>query len=464
MFRWLLILSMLLVAVTPLKAEKQSLRVGLTGKYPPFNYFDPNGKLTGFDVEMAEAICAEIERKCVFVPLAWDGILAALLAGRIDAIIGSMAITPEREKKVLFSQPYYESGAQLLASSTAPPATDEGFRIGVTLGTTYKTFAEKAFPKATVRSYKGDVEVLQDIVSGRLDAIVTDKLVGLYMARSMNADLVPVGEPLYLERMGIPVGPGETDLLNRINQSITKIRSSKAYPALFTKYFGKASHSASSSYSLEASLSLMARALGTTVGLSAQGIFLGCLVSILVASLMLFSPRSLAVGVAFIVDFVRATPFMVQLFAIYFGLPSLGLRISPWASAVLAIALHSAAYLAEVIKVAYQSVPLNQHYAARTLGLSRRQAVVSIISPQMLPVLVAPTLNTVVAMIKDSAIVSVISVHELMMQTQELISATFQPMEFYLLAAFLYFVVTYPLLLLGRGLEKTFRRKGLLNG
>ena len=163
-----------------------------------------------------------------------------------------------------------------------------------------------------------------------------------------------------------------------------------------------------------------------------------------------------------LIDFVRATPFMVQLFAIYFGLPATGIKLGALTSAVLAMAIHSAAYLAEILKTSYLGVPIGQHLAARALGMSRLETLRHVVLPQMLPGLTVPTLNTIVAMVKDSAIVSVIGVHELMLQSQELIGATFRPMEFYGIAALLYFVVTYPMLLAGRALERRYQRRGLL--
>src|SRR5690606_29291890 len=110
-------------------------------------------------------------------------------------------------QQAAFSVPYYESGAQLLVAPGVSDPQAAGFRIGVTLGTTYKRFANRRFPLAQVRSYKGDTEVLQDIQSGRLDGILTDRLVGLYMAKTLGADISPWGDPLYVEHMGIPVHP-----------------------------------------------------------------------------------------------------------------------------------------------------------------------------------------------------------------------------------------------------------------
>lgn len=441
----------------------EPLVVGLTGKYPPFNYFDPSGKLVGFDVDIAEALCKDLERKCEYKILQWDGILSALLAERVDVIIASMAITEARSKQVRFTSPYYESGAQLFIRSEAPESHAPGFRIGVTLGTTYGEFARKNFPDAVIRTYKGDVEALQDIKSGRLDAMVTDRMVGLYMNQQYSAGLELRGEPLYLEKLAIPVHPQQERLWTDLDAAVKRLRASPLYESLFEKYFGKASHSPPDAFGWNRSLSLLLHAAVKTLLISASGISLGLIAALLLVALVLLSPPPLGRLVGLYIDFIRATPFMIQLFTLYFGLPALGLKLSAWNSGVLAIAIHSSAYLSEIIKASYQSVPAGQHFAGKTLGLTRAETLLHVIFPQMLPVLTTPTLNTVVAMIKDSAIVSVVSVHELTMQAQQLISATFRPMEFYLLTALLYFLMTYPLLLLGRGLEGRFKRKGLLH-
>jgi len=138
-------------------------------------------------------------------------------------------------------------------------------------------------------------------------------------------------------------------------------------------------------------------------------------------------------------------------------------KLSAWSSATIAIGLHSSAYLSEIVKTAYLSIPIGQRHAASTLGLSRTETLAHVIFPQMLPLMTAPVLNTVVAMIKDSAIVSVISVYELTMQAQQIISTTFRPLELYLLAALLYALITYPLLILGRWQERRFSQRGLLH-
>ncbi len=445
---------------------KADLRVGLTGLYPPFNYTAPSGELAGFDVEVAKELCAALDRRCVFEVLQWDGILSALLAGRIDVVIGSMAITPERAEQVRFTIPYYESGAQIFVPrGSAKTPADEGFRLGVTLGTTYGEVATIRFPDAAIRTYKSDVAALQDLEAGRLDGLITDKLVGLHMNERYRAGLVPQGRLLFEERIGIPVHPSNRELLEQLDAALADLLGSPRYQALYERFFGGSSGppSGEAAFTWSRSVRLLLEALWATIKVSATGILLGIGLAVILAALLILTPAPVAKLVAFYVDFVRSTPFLIQLFTLYFGLPALGLELGAWSSAALAIGIHSSAYLSEIIKVAYQSIPKGQRDAARILGLHRREELAHVILPQMLPHLTAPSLNTLVATIKDSAIVSVISVHELTMQAQQLISVSFRPMEFYLLTACLYFAITYPLLLAGRSLERRYRTQGLLH-
>lgn len=444
------------------------LRVGLTGVYPPFNYIDPGGELAGFDVEVAEALCARIGRPCAFEVLQWDGILSALLAKRIDVVVGSMAITPERERQVRFTRPYYESGAQLFVRPGVGAVETPGFRIGVTLGTTYGQVARERFPQARIHTYKGDTAALQDLQAGRLDGLITDRLVGLHLNERYGAGMLPRGAPLFEELLAIPVHPEEEELLRALDEALAELRGSEAYEALYAKYFGAGGEAPTvpegeGAFTWSGSIRLLLAALWKTIEVSAAGILLGVVLAVLLATLLLTLPRPLARPVAFYVDFIRSTPFLIQLFTLYFGLPAVGLDLGAWSSAAIAIGIHSSAYLSEIVKVAYQSIPEGQRSAARSLGLTRREELAHVIWPQMLPHLTAPSLNTLVATIKDSAIVSVISVHELTMQAQQLISISFRPMELYLLAACLYFLITYPLLFAGRRLERRYRERGLLH-
>lgn len=442
------------------------LVVGLTGKYPPFSYFDERGELAGFDVDFARALCAEMRLGCELVATEWDSLVAALLTDKIDAVVGSMAITEERSRAVRFSVPYYESGARLYVRPGAREATTRGFTVGVTLGTTFERVARERFPQAEVRIYKGDTNVLQDLATGRLDGMITDELVGAYMAHERGAIVEPVGARLLEERMGIPVKPGRDELLAEIDRAVGVLRSSGVQRELLEKHLhvGDAPPGPGERPALWRSAApLLLRGLGATLLICVSGIGLGVALSLLLAWGAL-SKGFVAKPTALLIDFVRSTPFMIQLFALYFGPPSLGLSVSAEAAGITAIAVHSAAYLAEVVKTAYRAVPDGQRLAARALGLSAWQSLRHVVGPQMLPIATVPCLNTVVAMIKDSAVVSVIGIYELTLQTQRIISASFRPIELYAVAAGLYFLLTFPLLVAGRRLERRWRERGLLHG
>ncbi len=454
----------MLAPTGPAYADDDKLVIGMTGKYPPFNYFDESGALVGFDVDFANALCAEVRRECELRTFAWDGLLGALLAGRIDAVIASMAITEEREKAVRFTVPYYESGARLFRRPGAGDPHRQGFVIGVTLGTTYEGVAARSFPGAEVRTLKGDTDIVQDLVTGRLDGMITDDLVGAYLLRERGGVVERYGERLVEERIGIPIRPGRDELLADLNRGIESLRRSGKQEELLQKHIGVGAAAPKEERSLVSRVapSLMGAAAKSVV-LCVVGLGLGCLASFLLAA-GLVARAWIARPVAAWVDFIRATPFLVQLFALYFGPPALGVSIDAWTCGALAIALHSSAYLAETIKAAYRAVPDGQRLAARSLGLGPYETLRWVVAPQMLPICAAPALNTVVAMIKDSAVVSAIGVMELTLQTQQLVAATYRPLELYAIAACLYFIMTWPLLWLGRRLEQRWRRAGLLHG
>lgn len=456
----LLLFSSFLTDPSIAQQKEPPLKIGLTGKYPPFNYFDKSGNLSGFDVDVSKYICKNLNRKCEFIVLQWDGILAALQAKKIDLIIGSMAITPDREKQALFSIPYYESGAQIFARDPKIDPESHTFKIGVTLGTTYEVTIRERLPRAEVRTYKGDVEVLQDIEAGRLDAIVTDRLVGAYMIKNANVGLVPMGPPLFLERIGIPATKDSSPLIAKVNKAISSMRESSTYSALMNKYFGLQQQTTTAQDNLLLkSLPLLLNGLLWTAILSICGLSAGTLLSVVLSILIISAPAILKFLVRLYIDFFRSTPFLIQLLGIYFGLPAFGIALPPFQAAILCIALHSSAYLGEVFVAGFYAIPIEQRQAAKILGLSRWQTMRHIIFPQMLPIISAPSLNTIVAMIKDSSIVSVISVYELTMQAQQLISATYRPFELYFVTAILYAGITYPLILLGRRLDKPMQKR-----
>jgi polar amino acid transport system substrate-binding protein len=186
------------------------LRVALTGKYPPFSYYNNQGNLAGFDVDVARQIAERLGRRIELVATEWDGILAGLLAEKYEAIIGSMAITPERAKRVSFSEPYYQSGAQLFIHRDNPAkvysiAECDGRQVSVVLGETYQRYLEQNYPGIQVVTLKSSVEIFDLLEQKRVTGFVSDRLIGSWQIKTADRPFVPVGDLLYAEKMAIPV-------------------------------------------------------------------------------------------------------------------------------------------------------------------------------------------------------------------------------------------------------------------
>jgi polar amino acid transport system substrate-binding protein len=218
------------------------VRVAMTGMYPPFNFYDDHNQLTGFDVDVTRAVAGHLGVKPKLITLKWSGIIAGLAARRYDLIIGSMAITPQREKAVDFSAPYYVSGAQIFALAgrkVAKQGNLDGAIVGVNLGTTYEQALRKHQEVKEIRTYSGIPEILVDLQAHRLDAFVTDRLVGLWAAKTRHLDLKLVGPPLYTEHMGIAMQKGQPKLEAAVNAALAQMHRDGTYRRLSEKWFGR---------------------------------------------------------------------------------------------------------------------------------------------------------------------------------------------------------------------------------
>ncbi|MBL8578536.1 MAG: ABC transporter substrate-binding protein [Mesorhizobium sp.] len=224
------------------------MKIGTEGAYPPFNNLTADGQLVGFDIDIANALCAEMKVTCEFVTQDWDGIIPALQAGKFDAIIASMSITPERAEKVDFTRKYYNTPPAVAApkGTTIKGVTKEdlaGKTVGVATSTTHYNYAEKTFTDSTLKGYPSSKEFLLDLANGRLDAVSDDVSVLDEWLKSPDGaccelvgTITPVVE-IHGPGAGIAVRKGETDLANKFNVAIDAIRANGKYKEINDKYF-----------------------------------------------------------------------------------------------------------------------------------------------------------------------------------------------------------------------------------
>lgn len=220
---------------------KGELSFALSGQYPPFSFINDKGELQGFDVEIGMEIAKRIGVKGKAVQTAWDGILAGLLADKYDTIIGSMAITEERLKSIDFTAPYYRSGAQLFVKSNSGIkglSGMKGKKVGVSLGETYETWMKENHPEIQLASYKGLPLIIADLMNGRIQGFITDKVAGTLTIKDKNLPAQAAGDLLYPENIGIAIKKNKTALLEAMNKALADMKADGTYLKLCKKWVG----------------------------------------------------------------------------------------------------------------------------------------------------------------------------------------------------------------------------------
>ena len=246
MRRTLIALALAAVAGTAFAAD---LRVGLNPAYEPFEYKNAQGEVVGFDVDLAKALCAQIQRKCVFVESEWDSIIPALQAKKFDVIMSSMSITPERARVVDFTQRYYKTPSAIVVKKSVKydgPASLKGMKIGVLKASTQEKWALGELKPAGVNvvPYQSQNQVYLDLQAGRLDGTVADKVEvnGGFLRKPEGKDYGYVGADqydvkYYGEGIGIAMRKGQADLKKQLNDAIDTIRKNGTYGQIAKKYF-----------------------------------------------------------------------------------------------------------------------------------------------------------------------------------------------------------------------------------
>ena len=220
-----------------------TLRIACEGTYPPFNYKDDKGQLTGFDVEIARAIAAKMGLKPEFTTTEWSGILAGLQAGKYDVIVNQVAATEKRRETFDFSAPYVVSHAQLIVRANETRKLDtpddlKGKKIGVGQGSNYAELA-RTIPGAEVRTYPGAPEYLQDLASGRIDAAINDSLLIPYLQQKTKLPIKAGAVLGKAETNAIPFRKGSPKFQQAIDKALDDLKADGSYARISTRWFGR---------------------------------------------------------------------------------------------------------------------------------------------------------------------------------------------------------------------------------
>ncbi len=246
--------SLTVLAVASTQAQTKDwdkVRIATEGAYPPFNAVDSSGKLFGFDVDIANALCEKMQADCTIVAQDWDGIIPGLLAGKYDVIVASMFITEERKQKVSFTEPYYKAAMTYVVpkGSDITDFSDKGLKgkvIGAQAGATQGEYVSAVHPSADIRLYRSQDEVNLDLANGRLDLQVSDLIPMLEWTEKTEdgkcCELV--GEPItsveYVgDGVGMAVRKEDEDLRKQLNEALAQIVADGTYAKINDVYFSR---------------------------------------------------------------------------------------------------------------------------------------------------------------------------------------------------------------------------------
>lgn len=221
------------------------LRVGVEGNYPPFSQLGADGALSGFDIDIARAVCAEMKVECVLVQQEFDGMIPALNARKFDAIVASLTITEERRKAVEFSDSYYDVPSRFVAKAGAfadhKPETLKGKTIAVLRNSPRAKFVQERYKDSTILQVTREPDVYLELSAGRADVGFGSSVVSseAFLKKPEGRGFAPVGEPVRLDGagVGIAVRKADTELRDRINAALKAIKANGTYDTLQKKYF-----------------------------------------------------------------------------------------------------------------------------------------------------------------------------------------------------------------------------------
>ncbi len=459
----------------------------------PYVFQDPMDPthLVGFEVDLAEALAKKLGVRARPVQGQWDGLLDLLARGDFDVAMNGLEVAEEKRRVAELSRPYYATAEHLTVrrGDAGAPRSMEALR-GRRVGTLPSSLAERILRRAgaEVKTYDGGQnDIFDDLRIGRTDAVLMDDPVTLYYG-TIDPALERVEAPLGELQYAIALRKGDPAMVAAVDRALGELAADGTLGRIYARWGlyneetarllggprpgALAMHGDGEAFEAwraavgkplpfwervttryPATLGLFAAGAAVTLAVSLAAMALAVVLGLLLALARGYGPlplRWLAVGY---VEIFRGTPLLIQLTMIYFGLPELGVTLHPFVAGVLALGLNYAAAEAENYRAGLGSVPAAQLDAARTLGLSTGQALRWVIGPQALRVAIPPATNDFIALLKDSSLISVVTLTELTKTYTSLAAAMRDHLGLGALVALFYLGLSLPFARLSRWVE-----------
>lgn len=432
--------------------DKGTIVMATSPDYPPYEFeVNKNGKsrIVGMDVDIMKKVAKDLGVKLVIKSMSFDSVLVAVETGKADVAMSGINPTDERRQSVDFSEIYYNGGQSFLIDKTDANKYKNqsdlaNKKIGAQTGTLQYNLAKKEIPGATVKGMDKSTDLVLALKTHKIDALgIETPTAEAYIKNDPDLVMIKSNYDLNKNDTGsaMALKKGSGTLVTAINKSIDEIKKdnlANQYLADAGKYMKVNTHNTSMLHYW----TYFAKGVEYTLIISLISVVIGVVLGTLLA-LMRFSKNKLfhAIAVAYI-EFVRGTPLMVQVLFVYFGI-GIVVNLPALLSGIIAVSLNSGAYVAEIIRGGINSVAKGQTEASASLGLNKTDTMRFVILPQALKNIWPALGNEFVSLIKESSIVSIIGVTDLIYQLNIVRADTYRGVMPVFIAMVIYFIITF---------------------
>jgi len=435
----------------------------------PYVFQDPRGDggLVGFEVEIADALARALGVRAEFVQNDWQMLVPALERGDCDIVLNGLEVTPARAARVAFSRPYYGFSLTLVVRTADAPRVHglgdlRGHRVA-TLGGSLAADVVQAAPGVRMVLHEGVEEPYIDLEQGRVDGVVLDNIIAARygLTRDGLVQAAEVGDGTY----AIATRPADATLARAIDDALAGVRSRGELRTILERWHlwdgrqagigetGSATAVPTPRRLQWHDVRLFLQGAGVTIVISVLSMALAVTGGLGLSLARRYGSRLAAVAATGYVELFRGTPVLLQLYVLYYGLAP-WIALDAFTAAVVGLGMNYAAYEAELYRAGLDAVPIGQTEAALALGMPRATAVRRIVLPQAVRIALPGIANDFIALLKDTSLVSVITVVELTKQ----MTITAVDLRGWLvpglLCATLYLAMSVPLSRLARRLER----------
>ncbi|MDX2226829.1 MAG: ABC transporter substrate-binding protein/permease, partial [Verrucomicrobiae bacterium] len=474
----------------PVTLEKGVLQWGtdMQGAVPFAFTPQGGGELVGFEVELVAGLAHHLGLKQRPRHNEWDSLIPGVNRQLYDMALCGLEITPEHREAVDFSEPYYVTGLQFVVRKGTTALTTLASARGKAIGTLRESEAARLMRQQgniDVRGYDTEINALTDLQLGRIDGVLIDAPVAIFCLPHFGK-LEKSGPLIGRIEYGIVFRRGNEALRQSVNGALREMKRSGELRRILDRWnlwtpvmsaeTGDMSPSITppSAYEVHTQnkgrltwkeqwlryvgfLPLLAQASLMTLFISLLAMVLAIAAGFALALVRVYGPPPLAWGATLYIELVRGTPLLIQLLLIFYGLPHVGIELSPLIAGILGLGLNYAAYEAENYRAGINAIPRGQTEAALALGMTQLQTIRHVIVPQAFRIVLPPVTNDFISLLKDSSLVSVITVIELTKVYQQLATTYYDYLGIGLLTAAFYLILGLPFVWLARWTERKLR-------